>query len=733
MFNRRARFNLKGNRVLLFNYLKTYILLLLILCFTTVVIFSIMQSSLKEQIEKVNTVLLQNTLSVLEKEFEVIDEVASLINTNPKIITYLNNKSELSQPLADYTAYEIVRDLSNYIRGNSFIDDVYIFFDNKTVISGTYKANINFYSKHLDKYYFSGSDIISSYNFKNLLHEENQDDLLLCYANSLPLGNKSNPKATVIFKINVNRINEILNEGMTVDKTETVIYGSDNMAFFVYRKPGYIPDLKHIYNTSVYSPTLQWKISSFVPRLEYEAKLIALRSTIINILVGALIIGVLIALYFSYNNYRPIAKLMDMLHSNEPGVIDSNIFMHIENNISKAISENKNLKIKVDKQSELVANSIIEKIVKHEQNGLKDLEEMMDLSDIEFLSNEFIVCSIKLSVSHENRVDYVGIIEELRDLTLASQRGYVFYMNDANISILIEIMNKTGFSPKGFGENCIGILNRYNVSASAGISDMCHGIENINSAYKEALAALSIMPKEQGEVILYTTVQNLKTSPTKFYYPVSLEQEIINGVKGGNIEKVLECLEEVYNENFKEIQLSGQISKILINNVISTVIKTMSELKINLSSFEDANILDQLYNAETVNDVYRSILSVYTTICSVVNQNKKSSNVYLFEKIENFVNRECTNNEISLEYTANEFNLSSSYLSRFFKEQSGTNFNDYLQKLRIEKAKEIMSNNNNIMVQEVAQLVGYNSSGSLIRAFNKYEGVTPKEYQNNFL
>jgi YesN/AraC family two-component response regulator len=198
---------------------------------------------------------------------------------------------------------------------------------------------------------------------------------------------------------------------------------------------------------------------------------------------------------------------------------------------------------------------------------------------------------------------------------------------------------------------------------------------------------------DKSPYFTYEAIKNLSNAKTKYYYPIDIEQEIINSVKAGNIEKVERLLEDVYSENFKEIQLSGQISQILIYNIISTVIKILDELKIDLSKFEDANILHQLYNAETVNDAYSSLISAYTVICDLVNQNKKSNNRYLFEKIENYLKEEYSNNDISIEFIAEKFNLSTSYLSRFFKEQAGINFYDYLQKLRIEKAKEIFIQN----------------------------------------
>jgi len=248
-------------------------------------------------------------------------------------------------------------------------------------------------------------------------------------------------------------------------------------------------------------------------------------------------------------------------------------------------------------------------------------------------------------------------------------------------------------------------------------------------AYRNYKPISKLAGKQKNEVLFCDTIKNLADVKTKYYYPIKVEQEIINNAKIGNIEKVKMLLEEVYNENTKITQLSDQISRILIYDTISTAIKIINDQKIGLAKLEDARILQQLYNSNTTNDVYNALIEIYTIICEVANVNRKSGNVDLFKGIEKYINNEYSNKNISLDLVAEEFNLSVSYLSRFFKEHSGLNFNDYLQSLRIEKAKQILLQNEKILVKDVANRVGYNNAGALIRVFKRYEDITPREYK----
>jgi len=721
----------KLDHSILLNYFRAYTVFLLLLCMTTGFIYGIMIRSLREEIIKANSILLMNTIESIEKEFAVLDDLVLLINSNPRIINYANIQNSHFSPEANYKAYEVLKDLATYVRGNSFIEDIYIFFNNENVITSSYRAEKMFYFKYLNKYNNFSLDLLNKYSYKNIVYNKvkGENDVRIYYINSIPIGNKSNPKAIVIFKINSSVIKSFIRNNQFTEKTEITIFNNKKDPIIKYNVNSEHIDNSNLIKVTVSSPILNWEITAKTPKTEFEANLMSIRSTIMVILILALIIGTIIALYFSHINCKPIVNLIKILNKGETNSINGKIFENIENNIIRTINENKALKQKIEKQAKLVTNSVLEKLLRHEFDDEKEVDEIIEMLNIELKSSKFVVCSIKLFISENYKINYSIIINDLKELIEREQKGYVFYINEVNISMLIEVINEQNFNPTEFGRKIIQILNKHNVNSMVGIGSYCNSIREINKSYKEALLSLNVLSKGKGEVILYDSIKHLNETKTKYYYPIKVEQEIINSVKAGDIKKVEKILEEIYNENFKEIQLSGQISRILIYNIISTVIKIMGELGLDLDKFEDAKALHQLFQAEKVNDVYDALISVYSVICDFVNHNKKSKNKYLFEKIKKYLDREYTNSELSLESVAREFNLSASYLSRFFKEQSGVNFNDYIQRLRIEKAKEIFMQNENILVQDVAYKVGYNNSGALIRAFIKYEGITPGEYK----
>ena len=83
------------------------------------------------------------------------------------------------------------------------------------------------------------------------------------------------------------------------------------------------------------------------------------------------------------------------------------------------------------------------------------------------------------------------------------------------------------------------------------------------------------------------------------------------------------------------------------------------------------------------------------------------------------------NQDISMKDVAAAMNMSYTYFSRFFKEQTHQSFSECLTSIRMGEAKRLMEEDPAIKIKEVAHLVGYESVYSFSRAFKQYYKVVP--------
>jgi AraC-like DNA-binding protein len=83
---------------------------------------------------------------------------------------------------------------------------------------------------------------------------------------------------------------------------------------------------------------------------------------------------------------------------------------------------------------------------------------------------------------------------------------------------------------------------------------------------------------------------------------------------------------------------------------------------------------------------------------------------------------------LSLGAVAKAVNTSSFYFCKLFKKATGLNFTDYVSRVRIERAKNLLLNPN-ARVSEVAYEVGFQSLTHFNRVFRKVVGESPTEFR----
>lgn len=86
------------------------------------------------------------------------------------------------------------------------------------------------------------------------------------------------------------------------------------------------------------------------------------------------------------------------------------------------------------------------------------------------------------------------------------------------------------------------------------------------------------------------------------------------------------------------------------------------------------------------------------------------------------------NEELHLEDIATRFSFNYSYLSAFFNSQMRESFNDYLNRIRIEKACELLHQQNK-SIAEISKEVGYSEHSYFCRVFRKVTGKTPSSWR----
>ena len=151
------------------------------------------------------------------------------------------------------------------------------------------------------------------------------------------------------------------------------------------------------------------------------------------------------------------------------------------------------------------------------------------------------------------------------------------------------------------------------------------------------------------------------------------------------------------------------------------------------SSYEEALTALNYYTDKSIVHITDVIVNVEITKYPREQENrlefekKKLKRVIVNAKL--FINQNFSD-EITLEGVSKVVCVSPQYFSRLFKEETSVNFIEYLTKVRIDRAKELMKNSS-LSIKEICFKTGYSDPNYFSHLFKKTEKVTPSEYIKN--
>ena len=211
-------------------------------------------------------------------------------------------------------------------------------------------------------------------------------------------------------------------------------------------------------------------------------------------------------------------------------------------------------------------------------------------------------------------------------------------------------------------------------------------------------------------------------------YPYVLEGKILSGLKLGNLEATRElfiCFIKLISQGgYDEFMLF--LMEFTIS--LSRTVKQIDEA--NLSGV-DVDLYQVYLDADAANRLDQ-IISRYCQAFSAIIE-KKRRNIdhkhnYIIRSIEETI-RSCYSSEaITLKEFAFSFKLSPVYLGNLFKSITGKSVAAYINDVRLDKAKALLSDSD-LSIRDIYQSVGFENESNFYKIFKKRFGVTPRQYK----
>ncbi|HYE81511.1 MAG TPA: response regulator [Clostridia bacterium] len=274
------------------------------------------------------------------------------------------------------------------------------------------------------------------------------------------------------------------------------------------------------------------------------------------------------------------------------------------------------------------------------------------------------------------------------------------------------------------------VRNCFSFTVTISISTRGKGAFELADKAKESLEALDYkFYMGKNTIILYDDLKSFYKS-TDFSMLEHYEKVLVQKVRSGNAESVASALKDIL-KCVNECKLDRESIKKFYWNAINMIFTLPTTMKLDDESpssrriTEIFGILDQCESLMELNGILEDLA---INIANRINSfNRKTINSTL-QKAMDYISLNYKES-ITLNEVAEHTYVSIYYLSRMFTKELGKNYVDYLNEVRIEKAKEYLRDSC-YKTYEIAELVGIKDAHYFSKLFKKYTGVTPSEYKS---
>ncbi len=758
---------------LLRRFLISYIIILIIPMFIAGLVFKETASMVKEDSLRENLNLLEQTMYIIDQGLKEMDTLSMNITADSSLRWLLYKKSPI-QPSDVPTLRENLEGLQLlYNLSTNFIMKYYLIYPNSNTVltpSSTYNLRDfygNLYINGEMRYEDWKKEILGRSHNKEVIPSqsvfvEGSRRAVITYLSSMPFEQYMGPLGTVMILINEDEMLKPLRGINTEGGGNVFVLDSSGRVVASKHKAGEtgIPEDILKGNTRGYSErsingkrmlfsytTSQANGWTFVAVSQAEVVL-AKANHIRNLVWGAsvlcLLLGLVTAYFMSYKNAKPIREIIRMVMARTEAVSSevADEYNYLHSTFSKLMDNDTALRDKLKMHIPFAQAQFISRIIKGELSSMEEINSNMLQVELNLKGAWFNVLLVhikgyqgQLPLETLKELNALKLILKniLGDVCSDGVEAYASDMDEATVAFLMVYPQESEEASRAALQEALELVGsrfsqEYNVTLFFGFGNFYSSLLDLYYSYSEAKNAMdAAKAANYGELSLQ---EELNGENWLYYYPVDLELRLINLVKAGNRQEAGKLLEMIYRENFEKTNMSVDMISNLLNEMRGTALKISKQVcdSDRAHIYHISSLLKKLKQRDTSKEAYGMVGDIFMYMCDIVEERKRNRNSKLREGIFKFIEENYMKQELSLSYAAARFDFSDTNFSYFFKEQAGENFSDYVEKLRIERACILMANTN-LCIKEIAEKVGYCSSGSFSRAFKRCKGVIPSEYK----
>jgi two-component system, response regulator YesN len=379
-------------------------------------------------------------------------------------------------------------------------------------------------------------------------------------------------------------------------------------------------------------------------------------------------------------------------------------------------------------------------------NNEDDVKEKMELFKISIGSFHFVVVENEMDEQNDKKLDQYdkhlyqfGIINTFDEIFSDSFNVISVVLNDKWYAFIVQSKSDKQICSEVINDKCMDlqelIQNCFGFTVTVAISTQGEGPMQLPVKLKECREALEHKFYIGNNSIIFYNDINSFFICEDYSMLENYQKSLLEGIKSGNVKVVTSVLGEM----LRYVNSLGAADKDYLKNFYWTTISSINNIRISVLAADNDNRYDKkdisslfkmIEKCDCIKDLNGILEDVSIKIAEKVNSFNNKSIKLVLRKAMDYLHAHY-NEQVTLNEVAEHIYVSTYYISRIFKKELGKNFVDYLNEIRIEKAKELLRDIR-YKTYEVAEAVGIPDAHYFSKLFKKHVSITPTEYRDSF-
>ena len=466
----------------------------------------------------------------------------------------------------------------------------------------------------------------------------------------------------------------------------------------------------------------------------FFSRVSVMRTVVWMSIILFVILTLLMAFILTIRNYRPIRLLLRLAGDGEEDFLPQdavrgkplkgNELEMLQTHIRRTHDKNRELGLLLDRQRPYILHTCLEALLRGKSSD--DIAFQMQCANVSFPYEYFQVMIVAPAGKEALGEKMQGILLACEQVAMEKLRLYVTEnIVEKHVSLIV---NRQGAAQEGqqasraIARQIQARLGDIHLEASIGIGTVQNRVEDIHTSYVEAMVvANEYLPNQPGNIMTFEEIPDRDN--VEYTFSFTEQSILLQALKQGDKTVALQSLANMI-QRIGEGSGSVLITQYQCFDIASTLIRVLNESggdvrRSDLLSFTDFSSLEEFHEKAR---------GIVEEICKRSETMIEQKSTRLASDLIRYVNEHYRDAGLSLELMAAHFDLSSGYLSRFFKQATGRNFIQYVTLLRMDYVKDRLVNGEE-QIKDIIVAAGYIDSASFVRKFKGAEGITPGQYR----